>query len=459
MNTPVFHSAFCILHSAFPVSRSPSRIVHCALCIVHCALCIALAFPAFAQSDAVRENNAKADAILREMAEHGRKSQYAEVTNCSAKVVALLALKEGAPANVTPYRLHMETGRALCANLHLHWAGLAAWHYAEALKAADTPRRKADATMAAGRLEYDVAAEDNPAPAIAKIRSALAVPGLSKADLLELVLRYPTEIDPGFDIAAEGWKIAADVPDLHGKYYEGVLPPRPRGQSTTLSPALSSEHVLEICRKALDDPAVTGGRRQTLQGREVDALIDLGREAEAEQRLLSLAATTDQRLRAMWSKRLGDFYVERARRYFLPSHEPTLQKALAAYNDAALADPRDWRAVESIYSTAMTLKDYVTAERAVALRVGIDKGATNLWTWSRLGCIAYAKGDYASAATAFGSAEDKLDLPERKLYARALKALGRIEETIAQLEKIEKVDNRFMKSTDRYYIQYLKKRP
>ena len=410
---------------------------------------------AFAEAPSEVKN---AENILREMAEHGRKNQYAEVTNCSAQVAALLALKEGAPANVTPYRLHMETGRALCANLHLHWAGLAAWHFEEALKSADTPRRKADAILAAGRLEYDVAAEDDPAPAIAKIRSALAVPGLSKADLLELVLRYPTEIDPGFDIAAEGWKIAEDVPDLHGKYYEGILPPRPRGQSTTLDPALSSERVLEICRKALDDPAVTGGRRQALQGREVDALIDLGRDAEAEQRLLTLAATTDQRVRATWSRRLGDFYAESARRYFLPSHVPTLQKALAAYRDANLADPRDWRAVESIYNTAMALKDYVAAERAVARRVEIDKGATNAWSWARLGRIAYAKENYAAAAESFGATEGQLDISDRKLYARSLKALGRIGEAVAQLEKIEKEDNRFMKSTDRYYIQYLKKR-
>ena len=410
---------------------------------------------AFAEAPSEVKN---AENILREMAEHGRKNQYAEVTNCSAQVAALLALKEGAPANVTPYRLHMETGRALCANLHLHWAGLAAWHFEEALKSADTPRRKADAILAAGRLEYDVAAEDDPAPAIAKIRSALAVPGLSKADLLELVLRYPTEIDPGFDIAAEGWKIAEDVPDLHGKYYEGILPPRPRGQSTTLDPALSSERVLEICRKALDDPAVTGGRRQALQGREVDALIDLGRDAEAEQRLLTLAATTDQRVRATWSRRLGDFYAESARRYFLPSHVPTLQKALAAYRDANLADPRDWRAVESIYNTAMALKDYVAAERAVARRVEIDKGATNAWSWARLGRIAYAKENYASADESFGATEGQLDISDRKLYARSLKALGRIGEAVAQLEKIEKEDNRFMKSTDRYYIQYLKKR-
>ena len=456
MNTRVFPSAFCILHSAFCISHSPFPVPRFALCIVHCALCIA--FSAFAENASVRENNAKADALLREMAEHGRKNRYAEVTNCSAQVAALLALKEDAPANVTPYRLHMETGRALCANLHLHWAGLAAWHFEEALKAADTPRRKADAIMAAGRLEYDVAADDDPAPAIAKIRSALAVPELSKANLLELVLRYPTEIDPEFDIAAEGWKIAADVPDLHGKYYEGILPPRPRGQSTTLSPSLSSEHVLEICRKALDDPAVTGGRRQTLQGREVDALIDLGRDDEAEQKLLTYAATTDQRVRAAWSRRLGDFYVESARRYFLPSHVPTLQKALAAFRDANLADPRDWRAVESIYNTAMALKDYVAAERAVVLRVEIDKGATNVWAWSRLGRIAYAKEDYAAAAEAFGSAEKELDVSNRKLYARSLKALGRIEETIAQLEKVEKEDNRFMKSTDRYYIQYLKRK-
>ena len=446
MNTTVFHSAFCILHSAFPISRL-------ALCIVHCALCIA--FSAFAQAPSEVKN---AENILRAMAEHGRKNEYVEVTNCSAQVAALLALKEGAPANVTPYRLHMETARALSEKLHLHWAGLAAWHYAEAVKAADTPRRKAEAILAAGRLEYDVAAKDDPAPALAKIRSALAVQGLSKADLLELILRYPAEIDPGFDIASEAWKVAADEPALHGRYYEGILPPRPRGQSTTLDPALSSERVLEICRKAIADPAVTGGRRQNVLGREVDALLDLGRNDEAEQRLLTLAATTDQRLRAAWSKRLGEFYVESARRYYLPSDEQTLRKALVAYTDAYLADPKDWRAVDSIFSTAMALKDYQAAESAVARRIEIDKGTTNAWAWSQLGRIAYAKEDYASAAAAFGSAEEKLGLPERKLYAHALKALGRIEEAIAQLEKIEKEDNRFMKSTDRYYIQHLKKR-
>ena len=444
MNIP--RSPFPVPHSLFPVPCSLFPILHFAFCI---------AFSAFAEAPSEVKN---AESILRAMAEHGRKNEYVEVTNCSAQVAALLALKEGAPANVTPYRLHMETGRALSEKLHLHWAGLAAWHYAEALKVADTPRRKAEAILSAGRLEYDVASEDDPAPALAKIRSAIAVQGLSKADLLELILRYPTEIDPSFNIASEAWKVAADEPALHGRYYEGILPPRPRGQSTTLDPALSSERALEICRKALDDPAVTGGRRQTLLGREVDALLDLGRNDEAEQRLLTLAATTDQRLRAAWSKRLGDFYVESAQRYYQPSHEQTLRKALAAYTDANLADPKDWRTVESIFSTAMALKDYQAAESAVARRIEIDKGTTNVWAWSQLGRIAYAKEDYASAAAAFGSAEEKLGLPERKLYAHALKALGRIEEAIAQLEKIEKVDNRFMKSTDRYYIQHLKKR-
>ena len=430
MNIP--RSPFPVPHSLFPVPCSLFPILHFAFCI---------AFSAFAEAPSEVKN---AESILRAMAEHGRKNEYVEVTNCSAQVAALLALKEGAPANVTPYRLHMETGRALSEKLHLHWAGLAAWHYAEALKVADTPRRKAEAILSAGRLEYDVASEDDPAPALAKIRSAIAVQGL------------PTEIDPSFNIASEAWKVAADEPALHGRYYEGILPPRPRGQSTTLDPALSSERALEICRKALDDPAVTGGRRQTLLGREVDALLDLGRNDEAEQRLLTLAATTDQRLRAAWSKRLGDFYAESARRYYRPSHEQTLRKAFAAYTEANLADPKDWRIVEALFSTAMALKDYRAAERAVASRIAIDKGVTNVWAWSQLGRIAYAQEDYASATAAFGSAEEKLDLPERKLYAHALKALGRIEETIAQLEKIEKVDNRFLKSTDRYYIQYLK---
>ena len=444
-------------------SFNPLRIFRLAssLLIVHCALCImhsSSAAPADEVAQLVRENNAKADGILREMAEHGRKSQYAEVTNCSARVAALFALKEGAPSAVTPYRLHMETARALTEKLHLHWAGLAARHYEEALAAADTPKRKAEAILAAGRLEYDVVVNDDPAPAIAKVRSALAVPGLSKADLIDLVFRYPVSIDPDFDVKAEAWKIAEGEPSLHGRYYAGILPAQPRKQNDTLDPDQSSERALEICRTALADPAVRGGQREQFLSREIDALLGLGRESEAEQLLLTLAATTDQRSRATWSKRLGDFYVESARRYYLPSHGQTLRKALCAYTDASLAAPNDARILESVCSVAMTLEDYLAAENAVARRIEIDKGATNVWAWSQLGRIAYGKGDYAAAATAFGAAEERLDHSSRRLYARSLKALGRIEETVVQLEKLEKEDNRFMKGTDRYYIQYLRKR-
>ena len=440
-------TSFRIPHSAFSIPRSPFPVPLLALCI---------ALSAFAESASVRDNNAKAEGLLRAMAEHGRKNEYAAVTNCSAQVAAMLCLKEGAPS-VTPYRLHMATARALSEKLHLHWAGLAAQHYAEALKFADTPKQKAEAIFAAGRLEYDVAANDDPAPALAKIRSALAVPDLSKADLLDLVIRYPAEIDPDFDVEAEAWKIAEGDPALHGRYYEGVLPV-PRGQNVTLDPSKSAERTLEICRKAIADPAVTGGRRMTFLNREVDALVDLGRKAEAEQRLLELAATTNPQARAAWSKRLGDFYLESARRYYQPSHEPTLRKALCAYTDASLAAPTDGRMAETVCSVALTLKDYLAAESAIARRIEINKGVTNVWAWSQLGRIAYEKKDYASAASAFGAAEAGLDHSSRRLYARSLKVLGRIGETIVQLEKLEKEDSRFAKGTDRYYIQYLGKR-
>ncbi len=54
--------------------------------------------------------------------------------------------------------------------------------------------------------------------------------------------------------------------------------------------------------------------------------------------------------------------------------------------------------------------------------------------------------------------EEKLDRASRRLYAESLNALGRIKETVAQLEKLEKEDYRSVKDSDRYYIQYLKKR-
>ena len=449
MNIPVFHSAFCILHSAFSVSRL-------ALCIVHCALCIA--FSAFAENATVIANNAKAEGILRAMADHGRKNKYAEVTNCYAQVAELLALKEGAPSSVTPYRLHMATGRALSEKLHLHWADLAAWHYAEALKVAGTPREKAEAILAAGRLEYDVVADDDPAPAIAKIRSALAVPGLSKADLLDLVFRYPASIDTDFDIGAEAWKIAEGEPSLHARYYNGILPEKTRGPTETLNPAQSIERALEICRTAIADPAVGPRDREKFVTREIDALMELKRDDEVEKKLLALAASTNQKARAAWNIRLGDFYVAKAGRYYLPVHEPTIRKALAAYAEASAASPGDGRLVENICRTAMSIRDYETAEKAVARRIEQNKGETNVWAWCQLGQIAHRREDYAAAASAFGAVEEKLDRASRRFYAESLNALGRIKETVAQLEKLEKEDYRSVKDSDRYYIQYLKKR-
>ena len=438
-----------IPRSLFPVPYSLFPIMLCALCI---------ALSAFAESASVRDNNAKAEGLLRAMADHGRKNKYTEVTNCCAQVEALLALGDDAPTSVTPYRLHMATAHALSDKLHLHWADLAARHFADALKVANTPREKAEAILAAGRLEYDLAANDDLAPVIAKVRSALAVPGLSKADLLDLVFRYPASIDPDFDVKAEAWKIAEGEPTLHAKYYVGILPPTTRGPTETLNPDQSVERALEICRMAIDDPAVGGRDRDKFVNREIDSLIELGRDDEVEKKLLALAASTNQKARAAWNIRLGDFYVAKARRYYLPAHEPTVRKALAAYAEASAASPGDGRLVENICRTAMSIRDYQTAEKAIARRIEQNKGETNVWAWCQIGQIAHRREDYAAAASAFGAVEEKLDRPSRRLYAESLNALGRIEETVAQLEKLEKEDYRSVKDSDRYYIQYLKKR-
>ena len=106
----------------------------------------------------------------------------------------------------------------------------------------------------------------------------------------------------------------------------------------------------------------------------------------------------------------------------------------------------------------MSIHDYQAAEKAIARRIEQNKGETNVWAWCQLGRIAHAREDYAAAAAAFGAVEEKLDRPSRRRYAESLNALGRIEETIAQLEKLEKEDYRSVKDSDRYYIKYLQKR-
>ncbi len=77
----------------------------------------------------------------------------------------------------------------------------------------------------------------------------------------------------------------------------------------------SNEHRLALFDKAVSVLKKNNGQRDFIS-RRIGVLVDLGRDEEAEQVLLELAATTNIVDRIHWLGALGDFYFNRSYRYY-----------------------------------------------------------------------------------------------------------------------------------------------
>ena len=137
---------------------------------------------------------------------------------------------------------------------------------------------------------------------------------------------------PGLDFETEGRKVVDGDTAARADYYRRVTEPNRfyggigvKRLEDALRKGFSCEHMLALCDEAL--AAVTPQDVPLFIGRKSIALTRLERFKEAEQLLLTSAATTNASLRRTYLGMLGDFYADRATRYYAEPYAPMLWRA------------------------------------------------------------------------------------------------------------------------------------
>lgn len=319
-----------------------------------------------------------------------------------------------------------------------------AHRYQDALKVATNADERAVIACAYAKFGYSFAMDDD----VAKWRrmqvEAYNTPGASAATRLNLLKGGIS----GLDYETEGWKLVEKEPKLQQTYFWELID-RTRFGTSGLNEAGSAEHRLAVCEKAI---ALLG--KDAMGGAFVSAkantLRRLGRDADAEKVLLETIATTNARPRAAAERALGEFYAAVAQRYYAEPDAPTLRKALRHY-EAALemakrfSKPRQHE-YDAVIATAMKLRDWPAAKRAIDDYRAALKGGPDGYTAAKLGDYYYYQGDYAEAVKAYSLvpvAKFQASRPEHadagatewNRYAESLYATGRYAEALELVPK------------------------
>lgn len=430
-----------------------------ALCALHCASSSA-GQPAAAADHAkvLRENNNRAKALLGAIDSAGRNKKYADITNNVDELFQLLALKEDAPDVVSPAGAHLAIAKAIVREPNLIMPDIARKHFAEAVRlGAGNPDVLAEALLEKARWDY-LLADDPPEKGIAAMRAALASRDIKPGKRLELVERYADwGFERGFDAEAEMRKCADGDAELLSEVLRRVVQRigrAQRGAGAKLKYSMSHEHVVELCDEALALPVERN--REGFAEEKAKALEAMERYGEAEQIYLAQAATTDDRVRARWCQKLGDYYVRTAERYYQPSDPTTLRKAIAAFTNAAILSPGDQGPLRKIADAALRLRDYDLAREATGKQVPLNKGVANGAMEAVLGRCDYEQGDYEGAIRHYGAFPKELRREECERYARALFACGRYDECVTQLERLLGMSPRTSQDGVRYDLECVK---
>jgi tetratricopeptide (TPR) repeat protein len=434
-----------------------------AFCIAYCALVFTLASAsaepaAVDHAKALRENNERVKAVLRAIESAGQNKKYADITNNVDKLFQLLAIKEDTPDVVSPAGAHLAIAKAIVREPNLIMPDMARKHFAEALRlGAGNPDVLAETLLEKARWDY-LLANDPPEKGVAAMRAALATPGLRPARRLDLTERYADwGFESGFDEEAEMRACAGGDPELLSEVLRRVIQRIGRAQRkgfSRLKYAYSREHVVELCDEGLALP--TERHRATFIEEKAKALEDMERYREAEEIYLAQAATTDNRRRASWCQKLGDFYVRTAERYYERSDPATLRKAIAAYTNASVLSPSDQGPLRKIADAALLLRDYDLARDATERQIPLNKGVANGAMEAVLGRCDYLQGDYEGAARHYGAFPKELRREDCERYARALFACGRYDESAVQLERLLGMSPRTSKDSVSYYLERVK---
>ena len=234
-----------------------------------------------------------------------------------------------------------------------------------------------------------------------------------------------------------------------------------RGRGT-IDPEKGPDARLKLIDQMEKDPAFA--KKPDVADYRCECLIDLGRFDAAEQLMLERAATTNVAVRKVWLNRLGDFYNDRAERYYADRDPATLRKIVGVSEQKLACDPdgkdaRFSRKALAMKASALTaLGELVAARQAADGQVRFTKdGKGDFDLAKQYASIAYKEGKWGEVVDWLSPYADKLDADWNETVARALCAAGRRAETVPYLEAAsKKCRNKYKRDGYNYLYKKLK---
>ena len=415
----------------------------------------------------IHENNNAVGALFRELSvtcQSGRQLQEKlkpRALETARKILDYLKIpeNEGRPTYLSPSAAHWKIGETFTRPFNLHLVKEARGHFEEALRLATTPKEKAEARYSIAALAIR-SGQENVLEQSEKELMALyedkSLPVQRRLDLMRDAVEY--DLLPDLDFDTLGWKIAEPEPAAHFCFYEHALRLQTvanRKNANKLEDRYSEEHTVEICNRAIQDPAIRDKRY--FLGMMSNTLFAMRRYDQAEQLLLENAATTNATARHDNNLLLGDLYVKMARRYYDSPDRPTMEKALVAYSVAKLACPKKTDAIRKIATTALQIGDFDQTISACDDVIRLER-TTNRWVSICLGDAYFGKKDWEKAVVCYGPQTQYLPVPSIVKYCQSLYALGRYEETLENLKLFERKGHSSQRDEARYIMQKVEKR-
>ena len=220
----------------------------------------------------------------------------------------------------------------------------------------------------------------------------------------------------------------------------------------------SFERALELVAECESEPETVKGHELDLFKFRFAALVALAKYEEAEALAEKTLALNDPKISPYVLPVLGDYYRDRAKRYYDDDEPSVLRKAEAAYAKyVSLPDISKkmtqiyFNALKSLGEVRLQLGDFAGARSAAeTLKASRRPGADNRDADTLLADVAFASGDYSRAAELFAALrepEKKKELDGKRLinYAIALKVLGRRDECLKIIEAAKAKNGKYIR--------------
>lgn len=345
--------------------------------------------------------------------------------------------------------------------VNLTYFDLAKKHYLEAIRLSSSPDQKAYHAFQYASFMWGAAMEGDAAQWDKAKLDAYNTEGITpmgRVSLLKLGV-------PGLELEEEGLKIAKDDAKARREVYKEVLEKIRKNNvygNGSLDPKLSAEHALELIDKAEADSEVMALGHFSW-GR-IEILKSLERYDEVKKILVNntlkpfdLTKGGDLNAKAEALMALGNFFVERASRYYAKPNEQLLRNAVCVYSNVPTNALRHYP--NSLLFSARALYqigDYQAAIEMAKRHVAITKDQKgDRFDNQILGDCYYELGDYEKAVEHFDRFDDG-NVNHQDRYGRACFAVGRYEDAIAHIKR--SYNNWTYRAANAYFIRKIEEK-